>query len=60
MSEYKGGWCVPLKPICFMVGDSSGIAVAKVNLQARVWAIKLSGVFPHRKSVDSTMTGESG
>lgn len=35
----------PLKPIGFMVGDPLGMAVAKVNLQARVWATKLSGFF---------------
>lgn len=46
------GLVCPLKPICFMVGDSSGMAVAKVNLPAGVLATELSGVFfPHGKSV---------
>jgi len=49
MSECKRGLVCPRKPICFMVGDSSGTAVAKVNLLAT----KLSGFFffPHGKSV---------
>lgn len=41
MSECKRGLVGPRKPICFMVGDSSGMAVAKVNLPAT----KLSGFF---------------
>lgn len=60
MSECKGGWCVPLKPICFWVGESPGMAVAKVNLQRRVRAVKLGEFFPHRKSVYSAMFGEWG
>lgn len=60
MSECKGGWCVPLKPIYFMVGDSPRRAVAKVNLQSRVWAVRLGEFFPHRKSVYSTTLGEWG
>lgn len=51
------GLVCPLKPICFMVGDSSGMAVAKVNLPAGVLATELSGVFFHMGSL-STMLGD--
>lgn len=60
MSESKGGWCVPPKPICFRVGESPGMAVAKVKLQRPVRAVKLGEFFLHRKSVYSAMLGEWG